>query len=829
MSRFNTGNNIDSDDLKDLSDNAKNMDLAANSDMDTFQDRLGRSRLTWAGIEKAGSGDPAIAVDAAARAEAAASTAEAAADNVEQNAEQIAQDAAQQAVQDVVAGVDGAVVRAEGAADRAEAASDAAFVNADVYPDVATGRAAVANGEQFQVVEGYDIVRYRRDSASTTEVARYPSAHYVQSAMGGVIARHELISESTNMYDAQSAKVGYAILDDGSVEENPRYSISGYIPVLPGQSYSVTAWSDTAGAPTRAFATCSYYDKDKGFIVRVGINNVAHPGGVAVFEVPAGAYFARFTMNDTIPSRFKRQMNRGSTALPYEEYFPPTLDRIPLGQEHIDQIKTALPDKDSAEQFILKSTNLYDYQAATVGYAILDDGTVSANDSYSHSDFIRVEPNQKYTTKAWSQSSNSRVRGFNAIAYYDADKNFISRSTHNDTVDGGDGVGVFTTLPNAAYIRLNMNDRNPSRDSRQVNKGVADIPFEPYRVQLSGIELASDILHQIGSELQIEKSDSVMFDLPVDGVFNTNEVWSSYGGFRTITANAVYAMFDALHAAHPNYISKQVLGQDDFGYTISCYKFIPKRPFVDVAVKKAKIFITCGTHGFEHMPPLAMYLLLEQMCNNWQSDQLLEVLRHNVDILIIPVVNPSGFDDFTRKNRNGVDINRNFPPNFGWQSTDPESPYYGGVAPLDQKESQYIEQVFNENPDINIMYDFHNFFGTSVETHPHYIWVANAGDPCVQHMAQVLNQRMTRKWKKEFSWLPDDENLFLGRASSVPGAQVQDQARAKGIRFAATFEVCEKWWLGNGVVSMYDATHCKTAVEAIANWLLINLNELKRI
>lgn len=68
--------------------------------------------------------------------------------------------------------------RAQSEADRAETARDAAFVNADVYPDVATGRAAVAVGEQFQVLstDGFEYIRYRKDSASTqTEVARFPS------------------------------------------------------------------------------------------------------------------------------------------------------------------------------------------------------------------------------------------------------------------------------------------------------------------------------------------------------------------------------------------------------------------------------------------------------------------------------------------------------------------------------------------------------------------------------------------------------------------------------------------------------------------------------
>lgn len=76
MTSYNTGNPIGSSDPRDLYDNAENLDEATNSSADTFQDRMGDSRLTWAGIVKAGSGDPAIAVDAAARAESAALSAE---------------------------------------------------------------------------------------------------------------------------------------------------------------------------------------------------------------------------------------------------------------------------------------------------------------------------------------------------------------------------------------------------------------------------------------------------------------------------------------------------------------------------------------------------------------------------------------------------------------------------------------------------------------------------------------------------------------------------------------------------------------------------------
>lgn len=177
--RFNTGNPIGSDSPLDRSDNTRNLDVRMNSEEPAGTDRLGRPVLNWAGIQRAGAGDTSIAVDAAARAVAAAG-------QVEQDAERIAQDAAQLAVSDVVNAVDGAVDAVEDYAIRAEAASSSAFVNANVFPDVAAGRAAVATGEQFQVVEGSEVVRYRKDSSSSqTAVSRILSASGTKAGIRG--------------------------------------------------------------------------------------------------------------------------------------------------------------------------------------------------------------------------------------------------------------------------------------------------------------------------------------------------------------------------------------------------------------------------------------------------------------------------------------------------------------------------------------------------------------------------------------------------------------------------------------------------------------------
>lgn len=100
-----------------------------------------------------------------------------------------AQDAADNAANDANAQIAPNVAAAEAASNaaqdalaEAESARDAAFVNADVFADAAAGRAAVADGAQFQVVSGDEIIRYRRDSATAqTEVARILSAAAVAS------------------------------------------------------------------------------------------------------------------------------------------------------------------------------------------------------------------------------------------------------------------------------------------------------------------------------------------------------------------------------------------------------------------------------------------------------------------------------------------------------------------------------------------------------------------------------------------------------------------------------------------------------------------------
>jgi hypothetical protein len=110
----------------------------------------------------------------------AAQTAQTNAETAETNAE-----TAEANAQTAQAAAEAAQSAAETAQTAAETARDAAFVNADVYADIATGLAAVGDGEQFMVVEGDEIVRYEDDSGSEVEVARYPASSALAFAEAG--------------------------------------------------------------------------------------------------------------------------------------------------------------------------------------------------------------------------------------------------------------------------------------------------------------------------------------------------------------------------------------------------------------------------------------------------------------------------------------------------------------------------------------------------------------------------------------------------------------------------------------------------------------------
>lgn len=162
---FNTGNPLGSKDPKDLYDNAENLDVLVNStSKDMHPDRFGVPRLTWKGIIASGTGNPAIAVNAAQGAlesEHAARNSASSASNSANRAE-LARDKAEN-------------YRNDAREARDAVMNTSAVSSANIYLSVSDGLSGTGDGEMFWVLpnEGddlQDLTLFENDGGSGVEL-----------------------------------------------------------------------------------------------------------------------------------------------------------------------------------------------------------------------------------------------------------------------------------------------------------------------------------------------------------------------------------------------------------------------------------------------------------------------------------------------------------------------------------------------------------------------------------------------------------------------------------------------------------------------------------
>ena len=90
--------------------------------------------------------------------------------------------------------------------------------------------------------------------------------------------------------------------------------------------------------------------------------------------------------------------------------------------------------------------------------------------------------------------------------------------------------------------------------------------------------------------------------------------------------------------------------------------------------KNANVLVIGCFHGDE---PQGKYLI----------EQYLKFAQ-NTKLLFIPCLNKFGFEHNVRTNKNGVDLNRNFPTK-NWELTE-RNEFYGGDKPASEEETRFI-------------------------------------------------------------------------------------------------------------------------------------------
>ncbi|HFJ5144228.1 TPA: M14 family metallopeptidase [Enterococcus faecium] len=171
--------------------------------------------------------------------------------------------------------------------------------------------------------------------------------------------------------------------------------------------------------------------------------------------------------------------------------------------------------------------------------------------------------------------------------------------------------------------------------------------------------------------------------------------------------NDVYSIYDELVSNFPQYVSRTLLANNSDGLPIYRYDFKPLNKSNDIVFPK--ILYIANTHGHEKQACIGGARFFKELCNDWQSSDVLRVLRFNAHLISIPLLNPTGFNEGTRVNANGVDLNRNYPE--GWEnggSDDPSSIYYRGTAPLSEIETSAVYNILQTEKDLIFVIDHHN-------------------------------------------------------------------------------------------------------------------------
>lgn len=113
-------------------------------------------------------------------------------------------------------------------------------------------------------------------------------------------------------------------------------------------------------------------------------------------------------------------------------------------------------------------------------------------------------------------------------------------------------------------------------------------------------------------------------------------------------------------------------------------------------VKSRCVVVFGGFHGDEPKSVYVVERLIEELSERHEDTK---ARRHKVRWILVPVVNPDGYERRTRRNARKVDLNRNFPTK-NWEVGNPRSRMFGGFKPASEPETRAVIGVIEKyHPD----------------------------------------------------------------------------------------------------------------------------------
>jgi lysophospholipase L1-like esterase len=350
------------------------------------------------------------------------------------------------------------------AVGQAEAARDAAIIGAGVYPDEATGRAAVADGEAFKVQGSGDVAafEYRRTNSTTSVlIASYPSI--------AAVAR-TLVGGGKNKFNPAEVLVGYEIHITLGITVRADSVVSGLIYCEGQASISVSGMQTNTGQ----FRRFAFYAADGA--TQVLNSNFALNANAATIAVPAGAVWFRFCPKQRIADAADYgalMCEWGAQYSAYEAYTDPKVVMVGGQRLNVPAFKV--------ETFGKK--NQFNPSTVSEGFEIHGTTGVTAQADSSVSSLIHVD--------GWSHVTLSGLQTQAVLGrYYEFMAEDRTTLVLRSQLATGATGGTIAVPSGAVWFRFCPKQRNtdaPSYGAIQVEQGQFATAYEAFSPRIGRI------------------------------------------------------------------------------------------------------------------------------------------------------------------------------------------------------------------------------------------------------------------------------------------------------------------------------------------------------
>ena len=300
------------------------------------------------------------------------------------------------------------------------------------------------------------------------------------------------------------------------------------------------------------------------------------------------------------------------------------------------------------------------------------------------------------------------------LALYDENKQFVSIVSMRTSP---------YTVESDCYFRMTLENVVPVV--------VEDVSEQSTHADLSAVRVNTlkdtviDLSAGITQKSVFDKTKAINWGTTIPSNYYICTQTEEIGFSSNTTQYEMYAAFDELLENYQNIMSKTDVGVCSDGINhLYEYTIRPVYPSYDGQKKHLpKVLIISGQHGFEKTSVFGLYLFVKDLLENWKHSELLSWFRANLEIHIIPVCNPYGWDAKIYYNANGVNLNRNYDcPGFtvGEQGTTT----YGGEEPFDQPETAIVRDFVNRNLDAFLFVDFHTNGSAAVTSFSKLNWLS---------------------------------------------------------------------------------------------------------